>query len=43
MTFEGEDGEELQGVIEYVEEDMATVVDDEEGEWEIPVAELTKA
>ncbi len=43
VTFEGEEGEEVQGVIEYVEEDMATVVDDEEGEWEIPVAELTKA
>ena len=43
VTFEGEDGEDVPGVIEYVEEDMATVVDDEEGEWEIPVAELTKA
>jgi hypothetical protein len=42
VTFEDE-GEEYGGVIEYIEEGMATVVDDEEGEWEIPVDELTKA
>ena len=43
VTFEDEDGEEYEGVIEGLEDDMAVVVDDEEGEWEIPVAELTKA
>ncbi len=43
VTFEDEDGEEYQGVIEGIEDDMAVVVDDEEGEWEIPLAELTKA
>jgi hypothetical protein len=42
VTFEDE-GEDYGGVIEYIEEGMATVVDDEEGEWEIPVDELTKA
>ena len=42
VTFEDED-EEYGGVIEYIEDGMATVVDDEEGEWEIPVEELTKA
>ncbi len=42
VTFEDE-GDEYGGVIEYIEEGMATVVDDEEGEWEIPVDELTKA
>ena len=42
VTFE-DDGDEYGGVIEYIEEGMATVVDDEEGEWEIPVDELTKA
>ena len=41
--FEDEDGEEFQGVIEGIEDDIAIVVDDEEGEWEIPVAELKKA
>ena len=43
VTFEDEDGGEYQGVIEGIEDEMAVVVDDEEGEWEIPVAELTKA
>jgi hypothetical protein len=43
VTFEDEDGEEYQGVIEGIEDDMAVVVDDEEGEWEIPLKELTKA
>jgi hypothetical protein len=43
VTFDGEDEEEVQGVIEFLEDDMATVVDDEEGEWEIPIDELTKA
>lgn len=43
VVFEDEDGEEYQGVIEGIEDDIAIVVDDEEGEWEIPVAELKKA
>ena len=43
VVFEDEDGEEYQGVIEGIEDDVAVVVDDEEGEWEIPVAELKKA
>lgn len=43
VTFEDEDGEEYQGVIEGIEDDIAVVVDDEEGEWEIPVGELKKA
>ncbi len=43
VTFEDEDGEEYQGVIEGLEDDMAVVVDDEEGEWEIPLADLKKA
>jgi len=43
VTFEDEDGEEYDGVIEGIEDDIAVVVDDEEGEWEIPVAELKKA
>ncbi len=43
VTFEDEEGEEYQGVIEGIEDDIAIVVDDEEGEWEIPVGELKKA
>ena len=43
VIFEDEDGEEYQGVIEGIEDEVAIVVDDEEGEWEIPVAELKKA
>lgn len=43
VIFEDEDGEEYQGVIEGIEDDVAIVVDDEEGEWEIPVGELKKA
>ena len=43
VVFEDEDGEEYQGVIEGIEDEIAIVVDDEEGEWEIPVAELKKA
>ena len=43
VVFEDEDGEEIQGVIEGLEDDMAVVVDDEEGEWEIPLDELKKA
>lgn len=43
VVFEDEDGEEYQGVIEGIEDGIAVVVDDEEGEWEIPVAELKKA
>ena len=43
VIFEDEDGEEFQGVIEGIEDDVAIVVDDEEGEWEIPLAELKKA
>ena len=34
---------ELEAVIESIEDGVATVVDDEDGEWEIPVEELTKA
>jgi len=30
-------------VIESIDDGVATVVDDEDGEWEIPVDELTKA
>jgi hypothetical protein len=43
VVFEDEEGDELQGVIEGIEDDMAIVVDDEEGEWEIPLDELKKA
>ncbi len=43
VVFEDEDGEEIQGVIEGIEDDVAVVVDDEEGEWEIPLHELKKA
>jgi hypothetical protein len=43
VVFEDEDGEEYQGVIEGIEDEIAIVVDDEEGEWEIPVGELKKA
>lgn len=43
VVFEDEDGEEYQGVIEGIEDEIAIVVDDEEGEWEIPVNELKKA
>ena len=43
VIFEDEDAEEYQGVIEAIEDDIAVVVDDEEGEWEIPVNELKKA
>ncbi len=43
VVFEDEDGEEIQGVIEGLEDDIAVVVDDSEGEWEIPVEELKKA
>jgi hypothetical protein len=42
VTFEDED-DEYGGVIESIDDGVATVVDDEEGEWEIPVGELTKA
>lgn len=43
VTFEDGD-DEFHGVIEYVDENgMATVVDEEDDEWEIPVSELTKA
>lgn len=42
VTFEDED-DEYGGVIESIEDGVATVVDDEDGEWEIPVEELTKA
>ena len=43
VVFEDEDGNEIQGVIEGIEDDVAVVVDDEEGEWEIPLNELQKA
>jgi len=43
VVFEDEDGEEYQGVIEGIEDDVAVVVDADEGEWEIPVGELKKA
>jgi hypothetical protein len=43
VVFEDEDGDEIQGVIEGIEDDQAIVVDDEEGEWEIPLDELKKA
>jgi hypothetical protein len=43
VIFADEDGEEYQGVIEGIEDGIAIVVDDEEGEWEIPVDELKKA
>ncbi len=42
VTFEDE-GEEYGGVIEAIDDGVATVLDDEEGEWEIPLEELTKA
>jgi len=43
VVFEDEDGDEIQGVIEGIEDELAIVVDDEEGEWEIPLNELKKA
>lgn len=43
VTFEDDQGDEAEGVIEGIEDDMAVVVDDEEGEWEIPLDELKKA
>ncbi len=43
VVFEDEEGDEVQGVIEGIEDDLAVVVDDEEGEWEIPLDELKKA
>ena len=43
VEFEDEDGNEIQGVIEGIEDELAIVVDDEEGEWEIPLDELKKA
>jgi len=43
VVFDDEDGDEIQGVIEGIEDDVAIVVDDEEGEWEIPLDELKKA
>jgi hypothetical protein len=43
VVFEDEDGNDIEGVIEGLEDDVAVVVDDEEGEWEIPVSELKKA
>lgn len=43
VTFEDEEGTEYEGIIEGLEDDIAVVVDDEEGEWEIPVNELKKA
>ena len=43
VVFEDEEGDEIQGVIEGIEDDLAVVVDDEEGEWEIPLNELKKA
>ncbi len=43
VVFADEDGEEYQGVIEGIEDGIAIVVDDEEGEWEIPTDELKKA
>lgn len=43
VVFEDEDGNDIEGVIEGLEDDVAVVVDDEEGEWEIPVGELKKA
>lgn len=42
VTFEDDDVE-YGGVIESIDDGVATVVDDEDGEWEIPVKELTKA
>ena len=43
VVFEDEEGDEIQGVIEGIEGEVAVVVDDEEGEWEIPLGELKKA
>ncbi|HUW44352.1 MAG TPA: hypothetical protein VMW50_01025 [Dehalococcoidia bacterium] len=43
VIFEDEDGNDVEGVIEGLEDDVAVVVDDEDGEWEIPVSELKKA
>lgn len=43
VTFEDEEGYEYQGVIEGIDDGIAVVVDDEEGEWEIPLDELKKA
>lgn len=42
VTFDDE-GEEYAGVIESIDGDTASVLDDEDGEWEIPLDELTKA
>jgi len=43
VTFPDESGDAIEGVIEALDGDMATVVDDEDGEWDIPINELTKA
>ena len=43
VFYDEEEEVDVQGVIEGLEDDMAVVVDDEEGEWEIPVSELKKA
>ncbi len=43
VTFEDDNEDIIPGVIEFVEDDMATVVDDNEDSWEIPLEELTKA
>jgi len=43
VTFADEGGDEVAGVIEALDGAMATVVDDEDGEWDIPLDELTKA
>jgi hypothetical protein len=43
VTFPDENGDDIAAVIEALDGDMATVVDDEDGEWDIPVSELTKA
>lgn len=42
VTFE-DDGEEYGAVIDSIDGDVASVTDDEDGEWDIPLSELTKA
>ncbi len=43
VEFEDEDGNLIQGVLESIDGDEATVVDTDDAEWEIPLDELKKA
>jgi len=43
VVFSDDEGTAIEGVIESIDGAIATVVDDEEGEWDIPLKELTKS